>query len=116
MLRLKRVYEPPSDGDGLRVLVERLWPRGVTKQQAAIDEWLKDVAPSPDLRKRFGHDPAKWTEFRRRYAAELRDKPDALQALRRKAGNGTVTLVYSARDTEHNSAVVLKRFLEHGRI
>jgi uncharacterized protein YeaO (DUF488 family) len=112
MLRLKRAYEPPSPADGERVLVERLWPRGLTKAAAAIDVWLKDIAPSPALRKWFAHDPAKWESFRRRYWKELQGQKEAIDLLRRKARQGTVTLVYAAKDEEHNSALVLKAFLE----
>ena len=115
MFRLKRAYEASSKEDGLRVLVERLWPRGLSKQRAAIDWWLKDVAPSPELRKRFGHDPSKWPEFQKEYRAELRGNKRAFEELRSKGEAGTVTLVYAARDVEHNSALALKRFLERGR-
>jgi uncharacterized protein YeaO (DUF488 family) len=92
--------------------VERLWPRGVSKARAAVNLWLKDVAPSPELRKWFGHDPAKWKQFERRYWRELEAKPDAVEALRSKAKRGAVTLVYAARDEQHNSAVALKEFVE----
>jgi len=112
MIKLKRVYESPSPLDGLRVLVDRLWPRGLTKERAAIDLWLKDVAPSTELRKWFGHDPAKWKEFQVRYRKELREKRDHLESLRKKGTNRTVTLVYGARDEEHNEAVLLKRVLQ----
>jgi uncharacterized protein YeaO (DUF488 family) len=112
MIKLKRVYEPPSRSDGARVLVERLWPRGLKKERAAVDLWLKDVAPSTELRKWFGHDPAKWEAFQRRYREELRQKKDAIQLLKEKGKKGTVTLVYAARDEEHNGALALKRFLE----
>lgn len=112
MFKLKRAYEEPSAEDGLRVLVERLWPRGLTKERAAIDLWLKEIAPSPELRKWFGHDPAKWTEFRKRYRAELRGNAEAVKQLRQKGKEGTVTLVYAARDEEHNSALVLEKLLE----
>src|SRR3954468_23813291 len=101
MIRLKRAYERPSRSDGERVLVERLWPRGLTKARAAIDLWLKDVAPSPELRKWFGHDPAKWEQFQRRYRKELQGRKEAVADLRRLARKGTVTLVYAARDEEH---------------
>jgi uncharacterized protein YeaO (DUF488 family) len=113
MIRLKRAYEAPSKADGERVLVERLWPRGLTKVRAALDLWLKDAAPSPELRKWFGHDPAKWELFEQRYWKELRARAEAVDILRRKAKHGTVTLVYAARDVEHNGAVALKQFLEH---
>lgn len=112
MIKLKRAYEKPSGDDGLRVLVERLWPRGLSKERAAVDLWLKDVAPSTELRKWFGHDPARWEEFQKRYREELRENKDAVQELRRKAKGGTVTLVYAARDEEHNGALVLKKFLQ----
>ena len=112
MIQLKRVYEEPSETDGERILVERLWPRGLTKQRAKIDLWMKDVAPSPELRKWFGHDPAKWDEFRKRYGAELRNKRDLISLLKHKSQKGTITLTYAARDQEHNGALVLKGFLE----
>jgi uncharacterized protein YeaO (DUF488 family) len=112
MIQLKRAYEEPSETDGERILVERLWPRGLTKQQAKIDLWMKDVAPSPELRKWFAHDPAKWDEFRKRYEAELRNKRDLISLLKHKAQKGTITLTYAARDQEHNGALVLKGFLE----
>ena len=111
MLRVKRVYEPRSAEDGFRVLVDRIWPRGVTKADAAIDLWLKDVAPSAELRRWFGHDPQKWTELRRRYAEELDARIGAIEMLRRKMDEGDVTLVYAARDREHNNAVALKEYL-----
>src|SRR5262249_24896170 len=112
MIKLKRAYEKPSHDDGLRVLVERLWPRGLTKERAAVDLWLKEVAPSPELRKWFGHDPAKWEQFQKRYWKELEEKEEAVQLLKQKGTQGTVTLIYGARDGEHNSALALKRFLE----
>ncbi|MDG6349521.1 DUF488 domain-containing protein [Luteimonas sp. 8-5] len=107
---LKRAYEPPLDADGTRVLVDRLWPRGVTKAKAAIDVWLKDVAPSTQLRKWFGHDPERWVEFQQRYRAELKGSP-VLAELRKLARQGHVTLVYSAKDELHNDAVVLAKLL-----
>ncbi len=112
MFKLKRVYEEPSSDDGFRVLVERLWPRGVSKERAKVDLWLKDVAPSPELRKWFNHEPAKWKDFQKRYAAELKDKKDALHLLKEKSKQGTVTLVYATHDQEHNGALVLKRVLD----
>ena len=112
MIRIKRAYEDASSEDGARFLVDRLWPRGVTKEALRIEAWLKDLAPSTELAKWFGHDPAKWDEFQRRYIAELLSEPDAWQPLIDAAGNGTVTLVYGAKDTEHNDAVVLKAFLD----
>ena len=114
MIKLKRAYEKPSRDDGSRILVERLWPRGLTKERAAVDLWLKEVAPSPELRKWFGHDPANWEQFQKRYWKELEDQEEAVQLLKQKVKQGTVTLVYAARDEEHNSALVLKRFLEGG--
>ena len=112
MIQLKRVYEKPSRKDGLRVLVDRLWPRGLTKERAAVDLWLKDVAPSTELRKWFGHDPAKWKEFQIRYRKELKEKADALALLKQKCKVHTLTLVYGARDEEHNEALVLKSVLD----
>ena len=110
MIKLKRVYEQPSKGDGLRILVERHWPRGLAKDRAAVHVWMKDIAPSPNLRRWFDHDHTKWEEFQERYRAELGEKMDLVKLLKRKAAEGTVTLVYAARDEQHNSAVVLKRF------
>src|SRR6185503_19079774 len=101
MIRLKRVYEKPSRKDGVRILVDRLWPRGLTKERAAVTLWLKDVAPSSELRKWFGHDPVKWKEFQVRYRKELRQKKDVLKLLKQKSEERTVTLVYGARDEQH---------------
>jgi uncharacterized protein YeaO (DUF488 family) len=115
MIRLKRAYESASPQDGVRILVERLWPRGLSRERAALDLWLKDVAPSPELRTWFGHDVARWKEFQERYRKELRQRKDAVKLLREKEKEGTITLVYAARDEEHNSAVVLKRFLQKRR-
>lgn len=112
MLQLKRAYEKPSRADGRRVLVERLWPRGLSKARAAVDLWLKDVAPSPELRKWFGHDPARWKQFERRYWKELQGHKAAVDLLRRKASQSTVTLVYAAKDQQHNGALALKEFIE----
>jgi len=114
MIRLKRAYDAPSRSDGLRILVERLWPRGVTKHKGAIDLWLKDFAPSTQLRKWYGHDPARWTEFQKRYRAELNDLGDLLPLLKRITDNETVTFVYAAKDEAHNSAILLKARLESG--
>ncbi|HVX11761.1 MAG TPA: DUF488 family protein [Pirellulales bacterium] len=111
MFRLKRAYEPASPDDGCRILVERLWPRGVSKDRAAIDLWLKDIAPSAALRKWYGHDPDRWTEFRRRYWAELRSDREAVSELRTKGRGAKVTLVYAAHDEEHSGALALKQFL-----
>ena len=112
MIRLKRAYEPADASDGHRVLVERLWPRGVTKARLRLDEWSKSVAPSPRLRSWFSHDPARWTGFRSRYFAELRKHRAAWAPLLARARRGPVTFVYAARDRQHNGAVVLKAFLE----
>ena len=102
MIKLKRVYEEPSPRDGFRVLVDRLWPRGLTKERAAVDLWLKNVAPSTELRKWFGHDPVKWKKFETRYRKELKQQKDALSLLKQKSKERIVTLVYGARDEEHN--------------
>jgi uncharacterized protein YeaO (DUF488 family) len=111
-VRLKRVYEPASAEDGRRLLVDRLWPRGVSKARADLTAWVRDVAPSAELRKWFGHDPARWDEFQRRYRQELAANPAAVQELVDAAGQGPVTLVYAARDEEHNEAVVLQQLLQ----
>ena len=107
---LKRVYEPPSSADGKRILVDRLWPRGLSKDKAKIDHWLKEVAPTTALRQWFGHDPGKWAEFQKRYRAELKSNP-ALAELRALSAQGSVTLLYAARDQVHNEAVVLQKIL-----
>jgi len=112
---LKRAYEEPGSQDGFRVLVDRLWPRGVSREEAKIDLWLKEIAPSDALRKWFGHDPAKWDEFRRRYAAELDARPQAVAELRERLARGPLTLVFAARETAHNNAVALKGYLEGRR-
>ena len=114
MIRTKRIYAEPSADDGLRVLVDRLWPRGVSKEESNLDRWEKDLAPSNELRKWFGHDPARWEEFLRRYRAELTGKEELLAELRQEATDGTVTLLYAAKDEEHNNAVALKRYIEEG--
>ena len=111
-IAIKRVYLPPDKGDGQRVLVDRLWPRGVSKRDAAVDVWLKEVAPSAKLRKWFGHDPAKWDEFRKRYRAELADNDEPVAQLRALIEEGRVTMLYGAHDEEHNQARVLLEFLE----
>ena len=110
-IRIKRVYEEPNREDGERILVDRLWPRGLTKEKAKVDLWLKDVAPSTELRKWFAHDPAKWAGFRSRYEEELKGKEEELSILRREAAKGAVTLVYGAKDQEHNEAVILLKLL-----
>jgi uncharacterized protein YeaO (DUF488 family) len=113
-VRLKRAYDAPAPEDGYRVLVDRLWPRGVSRDRARLDDWQKDLAPSAELRQWFGHDPSRFEEFRRRYVEELRRERPRLTAIRRRARHGTVTLVYSARDSEHNDAVVLAEVLRRG--
>lgn len=110
-VKLKRAYDRPTAGDGTRVLIDRLWPRGVTKADAAIDYWFKELAPSTALRKWFGHDPARWQEFRRRYTAEVHEHSEMLNQLRSMARQGTITLVFSAHDELHNDAVVLRDLL-----
>jgi uncharacterized protein YeaO (DUF488 family) len=110
-LRLKRAYEPAAPDDGKRILVDRLWPRGLSKDKAALDDWIKDIAPSTELRKWFGHDPARWAEFQRRYRTELRQHGALLDQIRSLAKTQTVTLLYAARDEEHNDAVVLRDVL-----
>lgn len=112
MISVKRVYEPERAADGKRFLVERLWPRGVKKSVLKVEGWLREVAPSTELRKWFNHDPAKWNEFRRRYFAELDAQPEVVQPLLEAARNGKVTLVYSSHDQQHNNAVALKEHLE----
>jgi len=108
-VRIKRAYEPADDGDGYRVLVDRLWARGVSKEKAHLDAWIKEIAPSTELRRWFGHDPARWDEFQRRYRAELAEpeRRQLVEALAERATHGPVTLIYGARDTAHNEAVVL---------
>jgi uncharacterized protein YeaO (DUF488 family) len=113
-VRLKRAYEAASADDGYRVLVDRLWPRGVSRKQAQLDQWEKDLAPSSKLREWFGHEPGRFPEFRRRYIDELRANAQRLRELRRRARLGTVTLVYAAHDSEHNDAVVLAEVLRRG--
>lgn len=112
MLKIKRVYEDPEKSDGTRFLVQRLWPRGMKKEELHMEAWLKDVAPSSALRRWFGHDPAKWDEFQKRYRAELESHPEAWQPILEALKRGHVTLFYSARDVEHNNALVLQSFLE----
>jgi uncharacterized protein YeaO (DUF488 family) len=107
-VQLKRVYDAPAKSDGRRVLVDRIWPRGLTKREAHVDEWLKEIAPSTKLRKWFAHDPARWKEFKKRYAAELDEQRDQVEYLARAAKQRTVTLLFGAKDTEHNNAVALK--------
>jgi uncharacterized protein YeaO (DUF488 family) len=111
MIRLKRAYEEPREEDGRRYLIDRLWPRGLSKSSLKIDGWLKEAAPSQELRRWFQHDPAKWDEFRRRYCDELDAKPEAWMALVDAARQGPITLIYSARDAEHNNGIVLAEYL-----
>ena len=112
MIRLKRAYDKPTSSDGPRFLVDHLWPRGLKKSGLQLKNWVKEVAPSTELRKWFAHDPAKWKEFQRRYFSELNEKREALQPLSKAAHDGDVTLVFAARDLEHNNAVALKSYLE----
>jgi uncharacterized protein YeaO (DUF488 family) len=110
-IQLKRAYEPPAAADGIRILVDRLWPRGLTKAEAAVDHWMRDLAPSTDLRRWFGHDPDRWDEFRRRYARELQARGDLLNEVRSLARRSRVTLLFGARDETHNQAVALREVL-----
>ena len=112
MIRLKRVYEEAARNDGFRILVERLWPRGVSKEKANIRLWAKEIAPSAELRKWYGHNLARWEEFKKRYRRELKGKQESLEEIRSRAREWTVTFVYAARDEEHNSAIALKDYLE----
>ncbi len=112
MIQVKRVYDPPAKTDGTRFLVERLWPRGMKKEKLVLDAWLKEVAPSPELRKWFNHDPARWREFQRRYRAELDQHPEAWQPILGAAKKGAVTLLFSSHDAQHNNVVALKAYLE----
>ena len=111
MITVKRVYTPASAEDGQRFLVDRLWPRGIKKEDARIDEWLRDIAPSNELRRWFSHDPARWPEFKKRYVGELRKKMELVEKLRSEAKKGTITLLFAAKDVEHDNAVVLKEVI-----
>lgn len=111
-IRIKRVYEKPEKSDGTRILVDRLWPRGLTKEGARIDLWLKEIAPSTELRLQFCHDVDKWSEFQKEYLRELEQKTELLEVIQTRRSEGPVTLLYSAKDTEHNNAMVLRDFLE----
>jgi uncharacterized protein YeaO (DUF488 family) len=113
-VRLKRAYEPAEPADGFRILIDRLWPRGVSRRLAKLDEWNRELAPSTERRRWFGHDPERFAEFRRRYVEELRDQRSALAELRARARRGPLTLVYGAKDSEHNDAVVLAEVLRRG--
>lgn len=110
--KVKRIYDTPEHGDGFRVLVDRVWPRGVKKSDADIDLWQKDLAPSTELRKWFNHDPEKWESFRKRYLSELKHKDQLVEEMLTSAGNRPLTLLFSARDTEHNQAVIIKEYIE----
>jgi uncharacterized protein YeaO (DUF488 family) len=113
MINIKRSYLPPEEGDGLRILVDRLWPRGISKKDLKLDSWMKDIAPSSELRKWFAHDPERWDEFRNKYLGELEDKNELIDQLKiMERFNGTLTLIYSAKDEEHNNAVVLRELLK----
>ncbi len=114
-LKIKRVYDPPAKSDGLRILVDRLWPRGLSKQSAKIDHWLRDVAPSGRLRKWFAHDPARWKGFQKRYVKELDGSPEAVVELRKLLSKHQATLLFAAKDAEHNNAVVLRDYLARRR-
>ena len=114
-IKIKRAYEQSHKDDGLRILVDRLWPRGLTKEKASVDLWLKEIAPSTELRKWFAHDPDKWKSFRGRYETELSHNQDLIKVLKQKAREGTITLIYGARDEKHNEALVLKHFLERNQ-
>lgn len=111
-IKIKRVYEPPAESDGLRVLVDRIWPRGLSKSNAQIDEWLKGIAPSTGLRKWFQHDPAKWEGFKKKYAAELKKRREDVAKLARESRRRSVTLLFGAKDTAHNNALALKEYIE----
>jgi uncharacterized protein YeaO (DUF488 family) len=110
---IKRVYDEPDKDDGTRILIDRLWPRGLSKENARVDLWLKEIAPSTELRKWFAHDPAKWPEFQTRYRAELKHKGEQLAVLKQAIAKGPVTLVYGAKDEHHNDAIVLQELLRH---
>ena len=112
MVKIKRAYDPLSSDDGKRILVDRLWPRGIKKEDAAIDEWLKDIAPSTELRRWYSHDPAKWGEFKKRYKIELKDKIGIVDRLRQESKKRTITFLFSAKERELNNAVALKQFIE----
>jgi len=111
-LKIKRAYEKPETTDGKRILVDRLWPRGLTKEKASVDLWLKDIAPTTKLRKWFGHDPGKWKEFRKRYNEELKKNTDQVGVMKKHLKKGKVTLVYGAKDEKHNETLVLKKWLD----
>ena len=113
-IKIKRVYEKPEKEDGYRILVDRLWPRGLTKEKANVDLWLKGIAPTTELRKWFGHEPAKWNNFKKKYVAELKENKEPVSVLKEKMKKGTVTLLYGAKDEEHNEALVLLHYTTKG--
>ena len=115
-IRIKRVYEKPDEKDGFRILVDRLWPRGLTKEKAAVDLWLKDIAPSTELRKWFNHDPDKWKEFKKRYLNELKENKDVVAVLKDHLRQKTVTLLFAAKDSDHNEALVLSHLFEEEKL
>jgi uncharacterized protein YeaO (DUF488 family) len=112
MIKVKRIYDPPEGGDGFRILVDRLWPRGLSKEKAMVDLWLKEISPSNELRKWYGHDPAKWAEFKKRYFQEIKERREEFDLLREKAGEGTVTFLFSSQEEKLNNAAALKEFVE----
>lgn len=115
MIKVKRIYDPPSPDDGKRILIDRLWPRGMKKEKAHIDEWLKEISPSNELRKWYSHDPAKWTEFKKRYRAEISKQTELLKKIKNEGKKGTVTLLFSTKELELNNAVALKEIIEGTR-
>ncbi len=112
MIKVKRIYDPPEGGDGFRILVDRLWPRGLSKEKARVDLWLKEISPSNELRKWYGHDPAKWAEFKKRYFQEIKERREEMNLLLEKAGEGTVTFLFSSQEEKLNNAAALKEFVE----
>ena len=112
-IAIKRVYEPAAESDGFRILIDRIWPRGLSKDQSHIDLWLKDIAPSTALRKWFGHSPAKWSEFNSKYCSEIDEHSEEVEIIRKHMKEGPVTLIYAAKDTQHNNAIVLKRYIQN---
>jgi len=115
MVKIKRAYDKVAPDDGERILVDRLWPRGIKKDEAKIDEWIKEIAPSNELRKWFAHDPSKWKEFKKRYLDELKNQSNIIARLKSRAKNGNITLIFSARDTQHNNAAVLSEVIRQGQ-
>jgi uncharacterized protein YeaO (DUF488 family) len=112
MIKIKRIYDPPAAGDGFRILVDRLWPRGLTKEKAKVDLWMRDIAPSNELRKWYGHDPDKWTEFKKKYFKEIEEKKEEFGLLRKKAREGMITFLFSSKEEKLNNAAALKEFVE----